>query len=198
MAAAGAASTVPIRSARAAQEYDDGSLEVPTGVLGDVERVIVVGAGFAGLSAANALRNAGVEVVVLEGRDRLGGRTWTRDVGGVPVDLGASWIHTPVGNPMTRFADQVGVGRVPVPLTNDLLATESAWDSQRGLWIPRSELVPAFIGTAIFESALPGLRAALGPGATLEEARCGDVSNPPHIDWTEITLSDATQNAAVE
>jgi uncharacterized coiled-coil protein SlyX len=33
-------------------------------------------------------------------------------------------------------------------------------------------------------------------GASSERTRCGDVSNPPHIDLTEITLSDATQNAA--
>jgi polyamine oxidase len=170
VAAAGGATAVPSRSSSTPQDYDDGNLAIPTGIAGDVERVIVVGAGFAGLSAANALRNAGVEAVVLEGRDRLGGRTWTRDVGGVPVDLGASWIHTPVGNPMSRFADQAGVGRVPVPVTNNLLATESAWDSERGIWLPRAELVPSFIGTAIFENALPELRAALGPSATLEEA----------------------------
>jgi len=170
LAAAGAAATVPSRASAAPQEYNDGNLAIPTGIEGDVERVVVVGAGFAGLSAANALRNAGVEVVVLEGRDRLGGRAWTRDVGDAPIDLGGSWIHTPVGNPMSRLADQVGVRRVPVPITNNLLATESAWDAVRGTWLTREEFVPAFVGTAIFESALPALRAALGPTATLEEA----------------------------
>lgn len=164
LAAAGATAAVPSRASTAPQDYDDGNLAIPTGIEGDVERVIVVGAGFAGLSAANALRNAGVEVVVLEGRDRLGGRAWTREVGDVPIDLGGSWIHTPVGNPMSRFADQVGVARVPVPITNNLLATESAWDAVRGTWLTREEFVPAFVGTAIFESALPALRAALGPG----------------------------------
>src|SRR5262245_30111985 len=75
--------------------YDDGNRDVPGGVVGDPDRVIVVGAGFAGLAAANALVNAGVEVLVLEARERIGGRAWTADVGGVPVDLGCSWIHTP-------------------------------------------------------------------------------------------------------
>ena len=72
--------------------------------------MIVVGAGWAGLTVANALRNAGVEHVVLEGRSRIGGRAHTVDVAGVPMDLGCSWIHEPMGNPMTRFAEQAGVG----------------------------------------------------------------------------------------
>src|SRR3954465_4635701 len=89
--------------------YDDGSSTVPGGLAGDVERVIVVGAGWAGLTAANALRNAGVDHVVLDGRDRIGGRAHTVDIGGYPIDLGCSWIHGPIGNPMAKYADQVGV-----------------------------------------------------------------------------------------
>ncbi|WP_375003252.1 protoporphyrinogen/coproporphyrinogen oxidase [Aeromicrobium sp. CTD01-1L150] len=52
-------------------------------------RVAVVGAGMAGLSAALDLREAGVDVVVLEGADRVGGKLALGDVGGVRVDLGA-------------------------------------------------------------------------------------------------------------
>ena len=51
---------------------------IPGGLQGEPERVIVIGAGWAGLTAANALRNAGVDVVVLEGRERgSGGRALT-------------------------------------------------------------------------------------------------------------------------
>ncbi|MFG2940350.1 flavin monoamine oxidase family protein [Streptomyces sp. NPDC048282] len=84
---------------------------VPRPVEGAVERVIVVGAGIAGLTAANALRNAGVDVVVLEARDRIGGRLWSTRVGGVTVDLGGSWIHHPIGNPLTAWADHLGLER---------------------------------------------------------------------------------------
>ena len=50
-------------------------------------RVIVIGAGGAGLSAARALTNLGLEVIVLEGQNRMGGRVLTENLGGVPIDL---------------------------------------------------------------------------------------------------------------
>jgi monoamine oxidase len=57
--------------------------------------VIVVGAGAAGLAAANAIARAGRSVLVLEARDRVGGRCWTRRMAGldIPVELGAEFIH---------------------------------------------------------------------------------------------------------
>ncbi|HEV7477535.1 MAG TPA: NAD(P)/FAD-dependent oxidoreductase [Burkholderiales bacterium] len=57
--------------------------------------VIVVGAGAAGLAAADALARAGRSVLVLEARSRIGGRCWTRRMPGlpVPVELGAEFIH---------------------------------------------------------------------------------------------------------
>jgi monoamine oxidase len=57
--------------------------------------VVIIGAGLAGLSAAHEVRSAGLSCVVLEARDRVGGKTWsvpTADGKGV-VDLGAAWIN---------------------------------------------------------------------------------------------------------
>ncbi|MFJ9197013.1 flavin monoamine oxidase family protein [Streptomyces flaveolus] len=61
--------------------------------------VVIVGAGFAGLSAAERLADMGVSVLVLEGRDRVGGRSFSGEVAGVKVDLGATWVaerHTAI------------------------------------------------------------------------------------------------------
>ena len=55
--------------------------------------VIVIGAGMAGLEAANQLDSKGIDVVVLEARDRIGGRISTYNSSGTALDLGASWIH---------------------------------------------------------------------------------------------------------
>ena len=55
---------------------------------------MVIGAGFAGLAAATELRRNGAEVVVLEARDRVGGRVWSRETpGGVVLELGAEFVE---------------------------------------------------------------------------------------------------------
>ena len=54
--------------------------------------VIVIGAGLSGLIAAREVLAAGVEPLVLEANDRVGGRILTQDVDGVPLELGAQWI----------------------------------------------------------------------------------------------------------
>src|ERR1700722_2191235 len=54
--------------------------------------VVVVGAGFAGLAAARELSPLGHDVLVLEGRDRVGGRSYTGHVAGIPVDMGGTFV----------------------------------------------------------------------------------------------------------
>lgn len=75
--------------------------------------VIVIGAGVAGLAAARYLQGAGYEVLVLEARNRVGGRIWTnRTLDNIPLDLGASWIHGVQDNPLTELADAAGIDRI--------------------------------------------------------------------------------------
>src|SRR6478752_10512840 len=60
----------------------------------DQKNVVIVGAGLAGLAAAAKLGEAGFSVVMLEARDRIGGRVFTQhDSAGAPIELGAEFIH---------------------------------------------------------------------------------------------------------
>ena len=70
---------------------------------------IVIGAGIAGIMAARTLHDADQSVIVLEARDRVGGRTHTDHSLGVSVDLGGSWIHGQYGNPLTPLAKQYSI-----------------------------------------------------------------------------------------
>ena len=55
--------------------------------------VIVIGGGFAGVTAAREAALGGKQVLLLEARDRLGGRTWTADWHGSPLEYGGAWVH---------------------------------------------------------------------------------------------------------
>ncbi|RLK52627.1 flavin monoamine oxidase family protein [Microbacterium telephonicum] len=70
---------------------------------------IVVGAGVAGLTVARLLRGRGRTVMVLEARDRIGGRTHTERRGGQITDLGASWIHGITDSPLAAAAAAFGM-----------------------------------------------------------------------------------------
>jgi monoamine oxidase len=54
---------------------------------------IVIGGGFAGVTAARELTLAGLDCTLIEARDRLGGRTWYRDWGGDDIEMGGGWVH---------------------------------------------------------------------------------------------------------
>jgi monoamine oxidase len=74
-----------------------------------MKRVGVIGAGFAGLAAADALRAGGAEVTVLEARDRVGGRVWSVPFGeGAVVERGAEFI-LPGYDSMSALAARFGI-----------------------------------------------------------------------------------------
>ncbi len=126
------------------------------------ERVLVLGAGAAGLGAARALRAEGVDVTVLEARDRVGGRAWTVDGAGVPVDLGATWLHGTDGNPLVDVADFAGFG---------LIASDPAAAVLLGAGGPLDEeaVDAAFARYDRLLAELVRLRDRLGPGASVAD-----------------------------
>lgn len=90
--------------------------------------VIIVGAGFAGVTAARELGFAGKNVVVLEARDRIGGRTWLDERLGKPLELGGTWLHWTqpfIWAEITRY----GIGTVQSPVPTQ------AW------WVPNDKPV---------------------------------------------------------
>ncbi|TQV95285.1 monoamine oxidase N [Cordyceps javanica] len=59
----------------------------------EVHDVIVIGAGYAGLVAARDLATQGKTTLLLEARDRLGGRTWNANINGFNYEMGGTWVH---------------------------------------------------------------------------------------------------------
>lgn len=99
-------------------------------------QVLVIGAGMAGLAAARTLINSGYEVLVLEARDRVGGRIWQTDALGVPVDVGAAWgTGGQVDPALERIIDRNGqTGEVPAVVYDQsgrrLTEAERQWLSE--------------------------------------------------------------------
>jgi monoamine oxidase len=85
-----------------------GGLRMAWGATTATPDVLVIGAGGAGLTAAKELMKSGISVLVLEARDRIGGRAFTDTSLGVAWDRGCSWLCSPQVNPLASYARQNG------------------------------------------------------------------------------------------
>ena len=114
--------------------------------------VAVVGAGLAGLSAARALAAAGRSVVVLEARDRVGGRTLNEPVGPEPdqvVELGAQWVG-PTQHRLLALARELGIATYPTHGEGEyLFAAGEKVDRYRGTIPPMNPVALADLGQAM-------------------------------------------------
>ncbi len=89
------------------------------GAAAGADDVLIIGAGMAGLAAAQSLMTAGKTVRILEARQRVGGRVWSWRNWGAPIELGANWIETASGNPITTLARQANVRTIADPEENE-------------------------------------------------------------------------------
>jgi monoamine oxidase len=106
--------------------------------------VVIIGAGVAGLSAAAAVRAAGLSAVTIEATERIGGRAWTRSGGALGdgyFDLGASWLHAAERNPLAEIAQAHGDRthrsedtRTRRVFTNGRLATDGELQAYATSW----------------------------------------------------------------
>lgn len=105
--------------------------------------VVVVGAGFAGLSAARDLVRLGYHIVVLEGRDRVGGRSSTTTIAGTPVDLGGTFVG-PTQDAVVSLAAELGCETVPTHIRGkNLIKWRGKVRSYRST-IPRLSMLELF------------------------------------------------------
>lgn len=83
-------------------------------------KVIIIGAGISGLAAAQLLEEHDIDYIILEARDRLGGRIQTSRDGMAPYDLGASWAHDTLTNPLfDKILESINSKRVIYDLYYD-------------------------------------------------------------------------------
>jgi len=95
---------------------------------------IIVGAGAAGIAAGRRLHDAGKRVILVEARERLGGRGWTRQVNGFALDLGCGWLHSAPRNPWSDIARTSGftIDKTPPPWSRPSLTNGFPLEHQRG------------------------------------------------------------------
>jgi len=117
----------------------------------------VVGAGFAGLTAAWRLTQAGYSVVVLEARDRIGGRVWTDHLAdGTPIDRGGAWLG-PGQDRLYALAAEMGIGTYPTFVAGDhLFLKDGRVHRYHGL-IPRGLSWSQLVGLEVARRRLDAL-----------------------------------------
>jgi monoamine oxidase len=97
--------------------------------------VLIVGGGAAGIGAARRLAASGLSTLLLEASARLGGRAWTCEIAGYPLDLGCGWLHSGDRNSWTAIAEASGIA---------VDRREPAWGVQyRDLGFPQAEQTAA-------------------------------------------------------
>ncbi|MDG2533074.1 NAD(P)/FAD-dependent oxidoreductase [Sphingomonas sp. HITSZ_GF] len=102
----------------------------------DSADIVVIGGGAAGVGALRTLADAGRDALLLEAQDRLGGRAHTVHIAGLPIDMGAGWLHSAPKNPWAAIAEARGftVYRAPARWGEQWRGLGATKAEQEGLW----------------------------------------------------------------
>ncbi|WP_210497000.1 flavin monoamine oxidase family protein [Microvirga antarctica] len=147
-------------------------------------KVAIVGGGAAGIAAARRLTDNGIDCLIVEARERLGGRSWTVGEGEAhPVDLGCGWLHSADGNPWLPIAEAQGrtIDRTPPPWRRSSLSTGFAAGEQ-----------------SAFQQALDDLDACVHAAGTQAEDRPAETCLPPGGRWNALANAVSTYANGVE
>jgi monoamine oxidase len=113
-----------------------GPAQEPARDVKDHADIVVIGGGSAGVAALRTLADAGKDVLLLEAQDRLGGRAHTVHIAGMPIDMGAGWLHSAPKNPWAVIAEARGfqVYRSPARWGEQWRGLGASKEEQQALW----------------------------------------------------------------
>ncbi len=104
---------------------------------------MVIGAGAAGVAAARRLADARVPAVLVEARNRIGGRAWTFRTGDLALDLGCGWLHSADENELSALAPGLGfaVDDYPPPWARPAYNGNFSATEQKDYWAAWARLL---------------------------------------------------------
>jgi putrescine oxidase len=151
--------------------------------------VVIIGAGVTGLTAATRLRAAGLSVVVLEARDRVGGRLWTDHVDGQMFELGGQWI-SPDQTALVETLDDLGLETYQRYREgeNVYIGADRVARRYTGDIFPAGEHTQAELARLI--ELLDSLVAEIDPAAPWEHPRAGEFDHVSFHTWLEGQSAD--------
>lgn len=169
--------------------------------------VLIIGAGVAGLSAATSLRLAGIECIVLEAANRVGGRAHTTMLGAFPFDHGASWLHAAERNPLADIARTAGdrlidadAVRTRRVLVDGHTASGAEIAARLRAWEAVEEIATAQPADVAFANAIAPLRADPWTASIEAWEACQIAAADPRDfsvwDWRDNALEGSNLNVA--
>jgi putrescine oxidase len=155
-----------------------------------IERdVVVVGAGASGLTVAYELKKAGHSVVVLEARDRVGGRLWTDTIDGAMLELGGQWV-SPEQDALKQTIAELGLQRYPRYREGDSVYVDATGTTTRftGEIFP----VPAVTEKIMVEliEKLDAMVAQVDPNRPWETPNAAELDRISFSGWLEQQTDD--------
>ena len=159
--------------------------------------VVVVGAGFAGLTAARALERAGMTTIVLEARDRVGGRTFTKSLPGGPwIDVGGQWIG-PTQHEITALVRELDVATFPTWTRGDNLVFVNDRSKRYRGTIPRVALL-SLLDLGLAQWRLESMAKQVPLDAPWKAKRAAEWDAQSLGDWLDRNVKTKTARALFE